>query len=69
MSDIMISASLAEGLPNSVLEGLACGLPILFSDITPHQEIYYRDTAIENCFLMIRSSIWSKPYRKHLNGI
>lgn len=50
MSDIMISASLAEGLPNSVLEGLACGLPILFSDITPHQEIYCRDTAIGELF-------------------
>lgn len=50
MSDIMISASFAEGLPNSVLEGLACGLPILLSDITPHQEIYDRDTDIGELF-------------------
>ena len=33
-----------------MLEGLACGLHILFSDITQHKEIYYRDTAIGELF-------------------
>lgn len=38
-SDYFISASLAEGLPNAVLEALACGLPCLLSDIAEHNEI------------------------------
>lgn len=38
-SDIFISAALAEGLPNTVLEAMACGLPCVLSDIGPHKEI------------------------------
>lgn len=38
-SDIFVSASLAEGLPNSVMEAMSCGLPCILSDIGPHKEI------------------------------
>jgi glycosyltransferase involved in cell wall biosynthesis len=38
-ADVFISSSLSEGLPNTVLEAMACGLPCLLSDIPPHKEI------------------------------
>lgn len=38
-ADYFISASLAEGLPYSVIEALACGLQVCLSDIEPHREI------------------------------
>lgn len=39
VSDYYISASLAEGLPNSVLESLSTGIPCILSNIKPHEEI------------------------------
>lgn len=38
-SDYYISASLTEGLPNSVLEAISAGLPVILSKIPPHIEI------------------------------
>jgi glycosyltransferase involved in cell wall biosynthesis len=38
-SDFLVSGSLSEGLPNTVLEAMGCGLPCILSDIDPHQEL------------------------------
>ncbi|MCM1047896.1 MAG: glycosyltransferase family 4 protein [Clostridiales bacterium] len=42
-ADFFISASKSEGLPNSVLEAGACGLPMILSDIPQHREIFEAD--------------------------
>lgn len=39
LSDVFISSSQSEGLPNGVIEAIACGLPIVVSDISQHKEI------------------------------
>nr|WP_321459181.1 glycosyltransferase [uncultured Vibrio sp.] len=38
-SDYFVSTSLSEGLPNTVLEALSAGLPVVLSDIDSHKEI------------------------------
>ena len=38
-SDYYISSALAEGLPNAVMEGMSCGLPVILSNILPHMEL------------------------------
>lgn len=47
-SDYYISTSLSEGLPLSVLEGIACGLPVILSDIEQHKIILNK---YNSCFL------------------
>ena len=39
LSDYFISSSESEGLPNGVIEAIACGLPVILSDIPQHKEI------------------------------
>jgi len=38
-ADMFVSTSKSEGMPNGVLEALACGLPVFLSDIQQHLEI------------------------------
>jgi glycosyltransferase involved in cell wall biosynthesis len=38
-SDYYIAASYSEGLPTSVMEAMGCGIPVILSDIAPHEEL------------------------------
>lgn len=38
-SDVYVSTSKSEGLPNGVLESLATGVPVILSDIPQHKEV------------------------------
>lgn len=38
-ADLFVSTSYGEGLPVAVMETMACGCPVILSDIPPHREI------------------------------
>jgi glycosyltransferase involved in cell wall biosynthesis len=44
-SNAFVSVSLYEGNPNTVLEAVACGTPVILSDIPSHREILDDDSA------------------------
>lgn len=48
-SDYLVSSALAEGLPNTVLEALSCGLIPILSDIEPHKELV-EGTSVKHIF-------------------
>jgi len=49
-ADYYVSSSLTEGLPNSVLEALATGLPVLLSNIPAHKEFFNNGFDIGNLY-------------------
>lgn len=46
-ADIYVSSSMVEGLPISVLEAMYVGLPVVISDISPHQEVLRYNTNVK----------------------
>ncbi len=39
VTDLYVSASMSEGLPFNVMEAMACGLPMLLSDVKGHRDL------------------------------
>ena len=65
-SDYFISASKAEGFPNTVLEAMACGLPVLLSSIPPHQEILELNSMVGEQFSPNSQAEFSEAIKKML---
>lgn len=50
-ADFYVSSSSIEGCPNAMLEALACGLPVIVSDIDAHREIMKFNPGAGHLFL------------------
>lgn len=80
-ADYFISASLSEGLPNTVLEALSTGLPVILSDIEQHREILSYDmnagqlaeagnvSSFVNSINLIRNSDYDEMKKSAINII
>jgi glycosyltransferase involved in cell wall biosynthesis len=80
-ADVYVSASLTEGCPNAVMEAMACGLPVILSDIPAHREILDFDKragllfptkdidSLSNAFSKCLDSDYAEKSRAALNVI
>lgn len=67
-SDYFVSASKAEGLPMAAIEAMACGLPVLLSDIEPHKEIHAMSPNIGELYELGDEASFLRSFEKLKNS-
>ncbi len=65
-ADTFVSASLTEGCPNVVMEAMACGLPVILSEILPHREILDYDGRAGLMFATSDAASLSRAFARSL---
>lgn len=63
-SDVYVSTSKSEGMPNGVLEAMATGLPVILSDIEQHREIFDSDNRIGYLYIQNNEGDLSQKMKK-----
>ena len=67
-ADVFVSASRSEGLPNAVMEAMACGLPCVLSNIPPHRELLEREPAAGELFAAGDAAMMANALRRVLKN-
>lgn len=67
VADFYISASKSEGLPNSVLEAIATGVPVILSNIDSHKEILKSNSSVGLTFKLDSIESLSNAIKKAIN--
>lgn len=67
-ADVFVSSSRSEGLPNAVMEAMACGLPCVLSDIPSHRELLEREPASGELFAIGDAAMMADALRRVLKN-
>nr|WP_281623687.1 glycosyltransferase family 4 protein [Thioalkalivibrio sp. ALE21] len=67
-ADVFVSPSRSEGLPNAVMEAMACGVPCVLSDIPPHRELLESEPAAGELFAAGDAAMMANALRRVLKN-